>query len=95
MFDNFCSLFSNAPQPGHYAYEAFKKVPQLSVLIQAASMLGNMKNSSMIANIGTIENLASMASNAFGMNPMNLINNKPNISVLPGIISQFINNTPQ
>lgn len=95
MFDNFCSLFSNAAQPGHYAYEAFKKVPQLSVLIQAASMLSNMKNNNMIANIGTIANVANMASNAFGINPMNLINNKPNIGGLSGIISQFINNTPQ
>lgn len=33
MFDNFCSLFSNMAQPGQYAYETFKKVPQLSVLI--------------------------------------------------------------
>jgi hypothetical protein len=96
MFDNFCSLFSNAAQPGHYAYEAFNKVPQLSLLIQAGYMLGNMKNNNMNTNIGNIKNVANMASNVFSINPMNLINNKnPNISGLSGIISQFINNTPQ
>jgi hypothetical protein len=95
MLDNFCSLFSNAAQPGYYAYEAFKKVPQISVLLQAAFMLGNMKNGNIITNIGTIANFANMASNAFGINPMNLVTQNPKIGGLSGIISQFINNTPQ
>ncbi len=95
MFDNFCSFFTGVPQPGHYAYEAFRKVPQLSVLIQAAGMVAGMKNANLIANVGTIANVANMATNAFGFNPMSLINNKANTGGLGGIISQFISNVPQ
>ena len=39
MFDNFCSLFSTVPQPGQYAYETFKKVPQLNVLLEVTDMI--------------------------------------------------------
>ena len=97
MFDKFCSFFTSAPQPGQYVYEAFKKVPQLNVLIQAANMISGMKNGNIISNIGTIANVANMAGNAFGFNPTGLINNSKigNIGGLGGIISQFISNVPE
>lgn len=93
-------------QPGQYAYEAFKKVPQLNVLIQATTMLSNMKQQNMIQNIGTVVNVAGMVGNTFGINPLNFIggnsnSNSPiqqtnlNIGSLAGIIGQFINNVPQ
>ena len=60
-------------------------------------MLSGMKNGNIVSNIGTIANVANMAGNAFGFNPMNLINNnnKVNADRMPGIIGQFINNVPQ
>ena len=92
MMDNFCSLFSNAAQPGQYAYEAFKKVPSLSVLVQAANMMPGFNQGGIIGKIGTVANIANMASNAFGLNTNGGV---PNIGGLAGIINQFVNNAPQ
>lgn len=51
----------------------------------------------MISNIGTIANVANMAGNAFGFNPMQMINNSkiPQINNLSGISSRFMNNVPE
>lgn len=92
MFGNFCSLFSSIAQPGQYAYEAFKKVPQLNVLIQAANMLSGENHGGLIGNIGTIANIANVAGNAFGFN-INRV--QPNIGGIAGLINQFVNNVPQ
>jgi len=58
-------------------------------------MLSGLNKGNIVGNIGTIANVANMAGNAFGINPMNLINSKINSGGLSGIISQFINNVPQ
>ena len=59
-------------------------------------MLSGMKNGNIVSNIGTIANVANMTGNAFGFNPINLINNsKVNTGGMAGIIGQFINNVPQ
>lgn len=51
----------------------------------------------MISNIGTIANVANMAGNPFGFNPMQMINNSkiPQINNLSGILSRFMNNVPE
>ena len=54
-----------------------------------------MKKGDVFGNIGTIANVANIAGNAFGFNPMQMITNKiPQIGGLSGILSQFINNIP-
>ena len=56
--------------------------------------MSTMKKGDVFGNIGTIANVANIAGNAFGFNPMQMITNKiPQISGLSGI-SQFINNIP-
>lgn len=87
MFDHFCSLFSNIAQPGQYAYETFKKVPQVNVLIEAANMISGMRKGDMINKVGTMANVANMAGKAFGFDPMQMIMSKvPKIGGLAGIL---------
>lgn len=57
--------------------------------------MSTMKKGDVFGNIGTIANVANIAGNAFGFNPMQMITNKiPQIGGLSGILSQFINNIP-
>lgn len=95
MFDNFCSLFSTIPQSGQYAYETFKKVPQLKVLIQAVNMVSKMKKGDLKNNMGTISNLINTQSNVFGFNPSQMIpSNLQQLTNHPNILSQFIHTIP-
>lgn len=57
--------------------------------------MSTMKKGDVFGNIGTIANVANIAGNAFGFNPMQMITNKiPKIGGLSSILSQFINNIP-
>lgn len=57
--------------------------------------MSTMKKGDVFGNIGTIANVANIAGNALGFNPMQMITNKiPQIGGLSGILSQFINNIP-
>jgi hypothetical protein len=84
---SFCSMCSDLPQSGQYAYEAFRKVPQITGIIQNVSNLIGGGNKGLINNISNIANIANNFSNIVGV--------KPQIGNIGGInLNDFINNLP-
>jgi hypothetical protein len=83
-------MCSDLPQPGQYAYEAFRKVPQITGIIQNVANLIGGGNSGFVNNIGNIGNIANNFSNIVGIKPQ--IGNIGNIAGIN--INDFINNIP-
>ncbi len=100
MFDflSSCSLLSSLPQPGQYAFEAFKKVPVVGGLVANLSNLSNIANNfgnlTGIGNIASLSNFGTVGNMIGGFGPNNGAK-RPNTGGSGGLdLSQFLNNTP-